>query len=118
MLVEMVMLRARGEKLSREQLRTCAPVRGNLSMFERRRIRMAAVLPDGPCVPESFPTLEEPRLTRIRGESFVLVGYESFHARGETKRYRQAWWCRLPGARVPADLSPPQPASLLESAGL
>lgn len=105
MLVEMVMLRTGGQKLSREQLRSRVPVRGDLSMFERRHVAMAAVLPEGKRLPDNIPTLEEPRLTRIRGESFVLVGYESFHLRGETKRYRQAWWCRLPGARVPGDLS-------------
>lgn len=118
MLVEMVMLRHGGAKLTREQLRARTPVRGELSLFERRQIRMASVLPEGKRLPDTIPTLEEPLLTRIRGESFVLVGYESFHVRGETKRYAQAWWCRLPGARVPEDLVSPEPVSLVESAGL
>jgi hypothetical protein len=35
------------------------------------------------------------RLTRMNGESFVLVGFEEVHQRGATEVLPQAWWCRV-----------------------
>jgi len=43
-----------------------------------------------------IPLLEAPRITRMRGSSFLLVGLERVDHRKETHHYPQAWWCRLP----------------------
>ena len=97
MLVEMVKLRQSGRKFTREELRGRTPVRGDLSIYIQREMLVAAVLPEKR-LPDDIPTLEEPRLTRMTGDSFVLVGFERISKRrsGDHERYAQAWWCRLP----------------------
>jgi hypothetical protein len=85
-----------GRKCTREQLHAQAPLRGDLSVYVRHSILMAAVLPE---LSADVLTLEEPRLTRMRGDSFVVVGFEQVDMRSKegVTRYPQAWWCRLPG---------------------
>jgi hypothetical protein len=101
MLVEMVKLRQMGRKCSREQLRAQVPVRGDLSVYVRHSLLMAAVLPE---LSADVQTLQEPRLTRMRGDSFVVVGYEQADMRSKegVTRHPQAWWCRLPGGPAEA----------------
>ena len=96
MLIEMVKLRQSGRKCSSEEVHARVPVRGQLSIYMKRETLMASVLPEKP-QPYDIPFLEEPRITRLRGDSFVLVGYEQVNARRAGARHPQAWWCRLPG---------------------
>jgi len=116
MLVDVVLLRLRGRKLDRDQLR--APVRGMLQVDTCGAIRTAdhhetprlAVLVK-PGVAESLlPPLLFARLGKLRGWQFVIVGMEEEGTwRKYPPRHRQAWWCRVvreaPGEPAPAPVA-------------
>lgn len=99
----MVRLRRNGAKLSRDEVRACRPVRGDLSVHMHRGVRQAILLPaEGRADPL---VLEDCILTQMRGESFLVVGHEVEFRRGDTLRSEQAWWCRLPdGMAMPPGL--------------
>ena len=42
-----------------------------------------------------LPALDHMRLTRMRGESFVLVGFEEVQQRRTSDVFPQARWCRV-----------------------
>lgn len=42
-----------------------------------------------------IPALDYMRLTRVRGDSFVIVGFEEVWSRRESEVFPQAWWCRV-----------------------
>lgn len=94
MLVDLVKLRHDGVKRAREEVRTAQPMRGDLSVYVYRGVRSAFLHPtEGRHDPLM---LEACLLTRMRGASFVVIGHEVEHYRGEVRRHEQAWWCRLP----------------------
>lgn len=106
MLVEMVRLRRSGAKLKHDEVRAATPIRGELSVYVHRGAVLASMLVDNHHADE-IPPLEAPRITRMKGSSFLLVGVERVHHRQETEHYPQAWWYRLPAEPEPIDLMVP-----------
>ena len=93
-------MRDQGERLSVEQLRSCGTVRGRLAVFVRRDVHrggdvVCAMLEGDFAGQFRLPVLDHMRLTRVRGESFVLVGLEEVHQRRTSDVFPQAWWCRV-----------------------
>lgn len=108
MLVDLVMLRRSGRKRPREDVLADIPLRGDLSICTRHGVLQAALLPDKR-LPDDMPVLEECRVTRLCGQSFVLVGFEQVDLRrAGHARYCQAWWCRLAGTHA-MSVSAPAP---------
>ena len=117
MLVDVVLMRRDGAKLSAETMQQAAPVRGNLAL--RAVPWRSHIRPDLPLVPTVFaslhpdadlreptllPSLREARIQRLEGNAFVVVG---IHSHGNYLRevdYPQAWACRLV---TPGSLSSP-----------
>jgi len=94
MLVDLVKLRHDGVKRTREEVRIGRPMRGDLLVYVYRGVRTAFLHPtEGRHDPLM---LEACLLTRMRGASFIVIGQEVEHYRGEVRRHEQAWWCRLP----------------------
>lgn len=102
MLVDVVLLRQRGRKLDRDQLRT--PVRGMLQVDACNAIRtpghrgtpsLAVLIRPG--VAESLlPPLLFARLGKLRSWQFVIVGMEEESTwRKYPPRHRQTWCCRV-----------------------
>ena len=82
-------------------MRTAEPVRGDLSVYIHRGFLSAFLLP---AIGQADPlVLEACVLTRMRGASFIVVGREVEHNRGEEHRCEQAWWCRLPAGLLKAE---------------
>jgi hypothetical protein len=74
-------MRNRGERLSIAQLKASPLVRGHLGVFVRRDYHrggdaVCALLEGDLAGQFRLPVLDHMRLTRMRGESFVLVGFE------------------------------------------
>ena len=100
MLVDVTRMRNHGERLSIAQLKTTAVVRGHLGVFVRRDLHrgcdvVCAMLEGDLAGQFRLPVLDHMRLTRMRGESFVLVGFEEVHQRRTSDVFPQAWWCRV-----------------------
>jgi hypothetical protein len=100
MLVDVTRMRNRGERLSIAQLKTTAVVRGHLGVFVRRDMHrgcdfVCAMLEGDSAGQFRLPVLDNMRLTRLRGESFVLVGFEEVHHRRTSDVFPQARWCRV-----------------------
>ena len=100
MLVDVTRMRNHGERLSIAQLKTRAIVRGHLGVFVRRDMHrggdvVCAMLEGDSAGQFHLPVLDHMRLTRMRGESFVLVGFEEVQQRRTTDVFPQAWWCRV-----------------------
>jgi hypothetical protein len=79
--VDVTRMRNHGERLSIAQLKTTAVVRGHLGVFVRRDMHrggdvVCAMLEGDMAGQFRLPVLDHMRLTRLRGESFVLVGFE------------------------------------------
>jgi len=106
MLVEMVRLRRGGAKLKPDEVRSATPVRGELSVYVQRGTVQASMLL-GNTREDEVPPLESPRITRMKGSSFLLVGIERIAYRKEIQLYPQAWWCRLPAELDPISLTVP-----------
>jgi hypothetical protein len=114
-LVDVIRLRSLGQKLSAGQLRTALPVRGALGVNTRidassrkqERIVVACLTDPVKASLPLLPVLDYARLTRVRGKSFVLVGFEEVELhRRVAQTHVQAWWCRLvpiDGSAVEAD---------------
>jgi hypothetical protein len=108
MLVDVVLMRRDGAKLSTEAMQQAAPVRGHLAL--RAVPWRSHIRPDLPLVPTVFaslyadpdlrepallPSLREACIQRLEGNAFVVVG---LHSQGSYLRevdYPQAWACRL-----------------------
>jgi hypothetical protein len=100
MLVDVTRMRNHGERLSIAQLKTTAVVRGDLGVFVRRDMHrggdvVCAMLEGDSAGDFRLPVLDHMRLTRMRGESFVIVGFEEVHQRKTSDVFPQAWWCRV-----------------------
>jgi hypothetical protein len=108
MLVDVVLMRRDGVKLSNEAMQHATPVRGHLAL---RAVPWRSYMrPDLPLVPTVFaslhadtdlreptllPSLRDARIERLEGNAFVVVG---IHSQGSYMRevdYPQAWACRL-----------------------
>ncbi len=108
MRVEVVQLRLKGEKLARESIKAATPVIGELTVRSRlgpgKEVVFIAVLADEVRFELLLPALDHVRLTRMSGDSFILVGIEESGVTHRVfKTFPQAWWCR------PA-LTDPEPA--------
>lgn len=95
--VEVVRLRERGVKLSREAL--AAPVAGCLAMrywtlknaHEHREVcEVTLRVGYSPQNPEMIPPLQDARVSKIDANGMVIVGTE----RVDRVQFPQAWWCR------------------------
>lgn len=81
----------RGRKLTPEELKAAPQTVGHLDINPR-----AAALrleDEGPTT--LLPFLFDPRLTRMRGDEFVIAGHETVPGGKVGDRWPQTWWCRL-----------------------
>jgi hypothetical protein len=108
-LVEVVRLRAKGDRLDKGALSEVAPVRGHLNVHQRfdhwaRRDVYVATMTRGDfaSTEQLLPALDQVRIGRLKGNHFVLIGLEDLSYRKVSAVYAQSWWCR-----VIADRSPP-----------
>lgn len=104
MFVEVIRLRAKGERLPRTSLTQSAPVAGFLNVHQRfdhwaRRDVYVATLTRGEfaSTEQLLPTLDQVRIGKLTGNDFVLLGLEDLSHRKISAVYPQAWWCRLRG---------------------
>lgn len=104
MLVDVVLMRIRGEPRRRADVQASVPVRGVLQLDHVRpgwhRGQRDAPLLAGLVVPGgsewALPPLDQARITRIRGPNLYIVGIEEItRDRRTVLTFRQAWWCRL-----------------------
>lgn len=104
MLVDVVVMRIRGEPRPRAEVQSAVPVRGVLQLDHVRpgwhRGQRNAPLLAGLVVPGgsewALPPLDQARIERIRGPNLYIVGIEEIaRDRRTVLTFRQAWWCRL-----------------------
>ena len=114
MLVEVVRLRAKGERLDKDGVRLGSAVRGHLNVHQRfdhwkRCDVYVATLTRGDfaSTEQLLPSLDQVRIGRLKGYDFVLLGVEDLSVRKVTAVYPQAWWCKVaierPRASLPFD---------------
>ena len=106
MLVEMVVLRKDGVKLTREQIRAAPVRRAELEMFRINGTVRATF--GSPCW-----LLEPAAIMTMRGTDFIVVGIERAGKMWDERKVPQAWWCRLV---VDEKATPLGPAAELNSA--
>lgn len=108
MLVDVVLMRHDGVKLSAESMQQAAPIRGHLALRAVPwRSQFRPDLPLAPIVfaslhadtdllePTLLPSLREARIERLEGNAFVVVGIHSHGAYMREVDYPQAWACRV-----------------------
>jgi hypothetical protein len=100
MLVDVVRLRSRGERISRGDVKAATPLRGQLTVFVRRdlhrNVQVVCAMIEGHQITDwPIPALDHMRLTRMHKDSFVLVGFEEVGQRKLVETFPQAWWCRV-----------------------
>lgn len=102
MFVEVVRLRAKGERLQRPSLARIAPVAGFLNVHQRfdhwaRRDVYVATLTRGEfaSTEQLLPTLDQVRIGKLTGNDFILLGLEDLSHRKVSAIYPQAWWCHV-----------------------
>lgn len=92
-------MRAKGEKLSKDQLRLATPTRGTLTIRDRLEGRdksvLIALLAGGARFELLLPALDFVQIGPLRGDSFVLRGVEEVGERKRVDTYRQSWWCKV-----------------------
>lgn len=127
MLVDVVVMKIRGETRPKAEVRSAAPVRGVLQLDHGRpgwhRGQHNAPLLAGLVVPGgtewALPPLDQARIERIRGPNLYIVGIEEIaRDRRTVTTYPQAWWCRLVldgGTIAAAEAAFRAPARLAES---
>jgi hypothetical protein len=103
MLVDVVELRRGGEKRPREDVLVAQPVRGELMLHNirpgtnhwrgRERPLQAGLMRPG-SYDWVIPPLDYARVTRIRGDSLVIAGFQETGLRKATQIHRQTWWVR------------------------
>ncbi|HET7524416.1 MAG TPA: hypothetical protein VFK10_00595 [Burkholderiaceae bacterium] len=81
-------------------MKTTAVVRGHPGEFVRRDLHrgcdvVCAMLEGDSAGQFRPPVLDHMRLTRLRGESFVLVGFEEVQERRTRDVFPQALWCHV-----------------------
>lgn len=101
MFVEVIRLRAKGERLDRDRLKQAMPVCGYLNVHQRfdhwarRDVYVATLtLGDFASTEQLLPTLDQVRIGKLTGNDFVLLGIEHLSHRKVSVVYPQAWWCR------------------------
>lgn len=105
MLVDVVCMRENGRKLPGDLLRTLRPARGELTIELRHANNphgptpyryVDASLHAGKSRAELLLPLREAWVGRLRGDAFVVYGFETYTPRiGASFQCPQAWWCRL-----------------------
>lgn len=102
MFIEVIRLRAKGERLDRASLTQTPPVAGHLNVHQRfdhwaRRDVYAATLTRGgfASTEQLLPTLDQARIGKLTGNDFVLLGVEDLSRRKVSAIYPQAWWCHV-----------------------
>lgn len=104
MLVDVVVMRIRGERRPREEVLAAAPVRAVLQLDYVRpgwhRGQRNAPLLASLVLPGSsewaLPPLDRARIERIRAANLYIVGVEEIvRDRRTLLTFPQAWWCRL-----------------------
>ena len=97
--VDVIRMRAKGEKLSKDQLRVASPTRGMLSIRDRLEGRdksvLIALLAGNARFELLLPALDFVKIGPLRGDSFVLKGLEEVGERKRFDSYPQSWWCKL-----------------------
>lgn len=99
--VEVIRLRREGVRISIEELRRTPPVRGSLTVMSRlghgsREQVITATLVCDKTWPAVLPVLDHMRLTRLRGDQFILMGFEEVDLRRrQVGVFPQSWWCRI-----------------------
>jgi hypothetical protein len=100
--VEVIRLRAKGERLPRPSLARTAPVAGFLNVHQRfdhwaRRDVYVATLTRGEfaSTEQLLPTLDQVRIGKLTGNDFILLGLEDLSHRKVSAIYPQAWWCHV-----------------------
>jgi hypothetical protein len=104
MLVDVVELRRRGEKLSKDEVRAAKPVRGELMLHNirpginywrgRQRPLQAGLLRPG-TYDWALPPLDYACVTRIRpGKGMTIAGFQETGIRKATQIHLQVWWAR------------------------
>lgn len=108
MLVDVVMMRAEGEKRPREELLAAKPLRAELVVHTVGASTYAILTRpwDGPSAPGThLPQLQQARVRAIKGNALMLHGTEFAGMHHERRQVPQAWWCRvLPESERPAPL--------------
>lgn len=108
MLVDVVELRKRGERIPPDTVAKSRPVRGwfQLTKAEPSRhpgqapLPVMALLSSDDCL-LVLPSLMDARVGEVkRGASFVVHGIQRTDRHG---RHPQSWWCRIVGAPEPPD---------------
>ncbi len=101
MFVEVIRLRAKGERLDRERLKQSTPICGYLNVHQRfdhwarRDVYVATLtLGDFASTEQLLPTLDQVRIGKLTGNDFILLGLEDLSHRKVSAVYPQAWWCR------------------------
>jgi hypothetical protein len=101
MLVDVIRMRVKGSKVSKERLQAAEAVRGTLSVtmrldYGQREQVIVASLVDVPRSQPLLPVLDHMRMPKLRGESFLLFGFEEIElTRRTVESFPQVWWCRL-----------------------
>ncbi len=106
-------MRDRGEKLRREYILRAAPLEGDLSVSAASAVRPDALLAGLTSPGETrwlLPPLLSARVTRIRGQHLVIVGFEQVQTGRKLQTFRQAWWVCLSD---PSHVQPGAPADEL-----
>ena len=96
--VDVVLLRREGLKIPREEVLAEVPLRADLSVTEWPGMRQALLtFASAGASMHGAPRyiLDDCRLWRLQGNSFVLVGPEWVGMYWERTQTPQAWWCRL-----------------------
>jgi hypothetical protein len=96
MLVDVVRLRRSGAKIPDVETKVASGVRGHLFFESPMRLGRAALHrePYGKG-PELLPPLANAVLTKIDGDSMLIVGTETHSLNAIDGKYPQSWWCRL-----------------------
>ena len=107
-------MRLKGIKLDGSELKRARPVRGTLSVRSRlghgKELVIVAMLLKTGTTTFALPVLDHMRMTRLQGDSFVLLGFEELATGGRDYRsLPQSWWVRP--AQAPVALEDDREAS-------
>lgn len=110
MLVDVVELRHKGQKLPRDYVRLSTPVRGDLSIGTRigdsaGELVPFAFLSEVDSTRTVLPGLDYAVCMPMRGDHFLVRGRQEFVDRKVRREYPQAWWCRVVHEPVPRPAS-------------
>ena len=106
--VDVIRLRFKGERLPKQELKVARPVRGALNVNTRlgrgKEQVVIATLTGDVLGQFALPALDHVRLTRMRGDNFILFGFEEVELPvRNVQTFPQAWWCRPVVASAPLD---------------